>query len=1535
MLKLESLERRELMASDVAPFHNSLMPHDVDGDYRISPLDALIVINDLNAVGSGSLSNRTPPSTRTGLIDTDGDNTLSPLDALTIINSLNSGEGETLKAAVKYEFYAVNADGSIGQNLDPNPNDAVSEAVVNKGQKFVVRTLMADFRNNPFGVFSAYHDLTYTNANGSTDELMELQWSDYNGLKISMPDLGLGSIAILTGSFKLQYGSETTQTINIATRIPGPGRPPITDVVATAANIQAAIAALPSIGAGNVTTRVNTIDPALGYNFDIFFRNAKARVDIPNPTIVEANFTVSSGGQPTPTISGITNPDSTIPEATRAALNYVFANQTPLYVNGPNGFTGPVSGTPSATRLNLLGAFSNSSATIPQPEAFNFYNIVDTTFVGASAGNINLRGSISPLPVGGGTGNNLGIALYNDGGAYLTESQVSFENAVVRIVERLTAVEDMYPINEDAALTTLNVTSNDINLDAGTFGIISVTQPAAGGTVSFDAGGNAQSVRFLAAPDYNGPSVFTYTIRSSTGIESTGFVTVTVNPINDAPRVIGTQFAATEDQPTPLVITPTNIFTPGPADEVAQAITLSVVTGPTAAQGTASINTTTGNLEFRPAADFFGLVTLVVRGVDSGPNSPAPNANTTNATITINVAPVNDAPRIVGSSFTVVEDATTPLSVTPAQLFTPGPANEATQSVTLSIQQGPSAAQGTATIAANGSLQFTPAANYFGSFTMVVRGTDNGTPTAFADSTITINVTGVNDAPDAVDDTAAARFVAIGLTGTPTLLDVMRNDNAGPGETNDTIRIRNFTTTTTQLGGTVAVNTDRTRVIYTPPANAVNVVDSFTYSIEDSGGLTDSARADVFIFPPVLPYAIDDNFVMAEVPTQQTRSIEVLGNDLVNAQAIPRLVSIVEQPIAGRGTAAVEGLATPNDPSDDRIVYTAPANFFGTAVVKYRMTDSVETSEPVDAFLTIVVTEVNDAPVAVDKQANGTEDITATILGSFLLNGLSKGPGEDAQTLTVTGANLLTAGSGTVDFDIATGNVNFIPTKDFNGPVLIQYTVTDNGTTNGVSDPKSSSAVLSLDIAPVNDAPITTPKSFTAVEDTQRPIDISAVIAGDLSGPDNENTQTVSFVPLTGTLQTQRGGTVVQNGSQLLYTPALNFNGIDTFTYQITDGQQENQFASGLITVNVSEVNDAPIANNITKTVFAGVNTIIDVTAELAAMSRGADNESSQTVLISDLLSNPSLGTIQSFNGTQIVYFAPLGTDGSTSFTFQVSDNGTTNGQADPKTSSATFTIQILPFVPSSFRGTVFIDDNANGVLDRSPTNNEPLELPIGGVEVTISYPDPANPGQTIQATEMTSADGSYDFELLPPGTYTISYSTPSIMTAASAAIQSYTRTVVAPGDSNVVFDFPVLGIIPEYGSHLEYLASSFYNRDGSLRSRGMYAAINNDGITEWTARKDGFEGDQFNEVVLSNDGSRAYLTSVRANGDVYTATLVDKRQFIKMQAGTSGYLIRVLASSSELNWVPVTDFAAPPVSARGYLDTVDDYFAQEGYDLP
>lgn len=1535
VLRLESLEKRQLMAADLPLFHNDMIPWDVNGDFAVSPLDALVVINRLNTQGSSSLSGQAPAD-RSSYVDVTGDNYLSPLDALSVINALNNGEGQGELVEVKYEFLKVNADGTAGAPFDDAiPENGQPDAIISPGQKVIVRTSVTDLRRvnstdadrvgNPTGVFSAYHDLNYTNEVGTAEKLL-FQWGEFNQLSIRNSATG--------GTFRLRFGTDETDPIPVAFTLGG-----VQDSPVTAASIQAAIAKLPGY-AGNVKVTPGK-DTNTEYVFDITFVNGRSRTNVPDFTVSANNLTGVS-----PTITPVTqsNPNPSAGKVASAGLNHNLVlpltggSTTPPYLNGPDGRLQKTSTDPAAGsyQIAFMGGFTTSGTSLSPTVATSFLPVVDALFVGGSVGLVNITGTISPLPeVGSTTGDNLGIALIGQSGGkseYLPASRVILPTGSIRIADRLTAINDELNVNEDAVATAINVVQNDIEqVPSLSKRVLSYEQPATGGTVSGAL--NGPNVLFTPTPDFNGTTSFRYTVTNNAGDISVGTVLVTVAAVNDAPVVIRTTpFTVAEDTLTPgLAIAPTDVFSPGPANESSQSLTISAINvGPTAAQGVASL--VGGSINFVPTPNFFGNVVLQVTGTDdSGVANDSLRNRSTLATITINVTGVNDPPVAFSGTLVVNEDSPLILIGTGAQTdLLLSSSNGLGEPGTPVLGSIPSTTSNGGTITTvNNVTTYRPALNFNGqdSFVYSVRESDG---TLTANGTITITVNAVNDPAIAVNDTGAADRFAVPGIAADNALAVMRNDNPGaPDETKDFVVV----SVTPATIGTVSVAPNGAGVIFVPPTGQFNVTSTFSYTIRDSLNRESTASVEVLIIPPILPFALGDSLTIAEKKATPS-VIDVLSNDFANASSIRRLVSFT-QPSAGTGTVTLNDNNTPTNLADDTVSYLAPnTNYFGSTTFTYTMIDSAVDSNPSilpsTATVTVQVTPVNDPPVAAPRSANATEDTTLIIPAAVIITDLSKGPGEDAQVLTITNAVNQTPNSGTVS--VVNGDIQYVPAPDFFGEVLVVYTVTDNGLTGATLTPLSASATLTITVAAVNDAPISVADEVTvAAEDTARTFAISSLTGNDLPGPANEANagQVVTFVPLTGPIDTANGGVVTQSGTNLVYTPAPNYNGPDSFTYSISDGQSSQSTTVATATIRVTEVNDAPSADTLTRSVFASVPTTFDLTQALAAMPKGPTNESGQTLRVT--ATTPGTGFVGTLvlnpNGTSITYTAPLGASGRVNFTYEVTDNGTTNGSPAPLSAMGTFNIDISPFIPSSVKGIVYIDDNNSGAMD-------PLELKMGGVEVTLVT---AATGSTpsISRTEKTLADGSYNFDLLPPGAYTVSYAVPMLTDDAPGA-NSYTISVVAPGDVNVVHNFGVLGVQARYANLIEYMSSIYDSSNPRNRTSGIYAAVNAEGISEWTIARNGFEGDAYQEVVLSNDGTEAFVTSVRgADRGIYTATL-GRRQFVQVgDTPTGSRIIRVMARSEELVWTRVS-LAAPPVAikarSRGYLETVDDVFAEQGW---
>src|SRR5206468_2348253 len=135
----------------------------------------------------------------------------------------------------------------------------------------------------------------------------------------------------------------------------------------------------------------------------------------------------------------------------------------------------------------------------------------------------------------------------------------------------------------------------------------------------------------------------------------------------------------------------------------------------------------------------------------------------------------------------------------------------------------------------------------------------------------------------------------------------------------------------------------------------------------------------------------------------------------------------------------------------------------------------------------------------------------------------------DGDPLIVTGA---TTTNGTV-LIVGGTNLLFSPTANYNGTATIPYTIS-NGNAG------SAAATVTVTVTPLNDPPVALADSASTPEDLAVTI---APLVND-SDPDGD--------PLTITdASTTNGTVVIVGGTNLLFTPAPDFNGTATITYTI------------------------------------------------------------------------------------------------------------------------------------------------------------------------------------------------------------------------------------------------------------------------------------------------------------------------------------------------------------------------------------------------
>ncbi|MCQ9052581.1 tandem-95 repeat protein [Vibrio diabolicus] len=795
------------------------------------------------------------------------------------------------------------------------------------------------------------------------------------------------------------------------------------------------------------------------------------------------------------------------------------------------------------------------------------------------------------------------------------------------VSESTTVNVDVTPVNDapvatnDNAVTdedtpvTIDVLPNDTDVDGDKLSIESASVPKEQGTVEVVNG----KLVFTPAENFNGDAEITYTITDGV-LTDQAKVIVTVNPVNDAPTikvdavesitedavstdtVVATLEVADsdtpEDQLTVSLENNSNGYFVLVGDEVklTQAgvdavnndelnlkdltISASVSDGvnPTASDSDSLVvnrvndaPTVENAITDQVLSEDFDAYTIdfneVFKDTDSSLNfsvsgnsnvlvsiengiatiSPTadwngsetltftatdPSGESISQTVNFTVAPVAD---IESDRATVVEDTPTIINVLGNDTF-----EGDDKVVSLDTNNGP--ANGTVSVNPDGSVTYTPNDNYHGtdSFTYFV--TSGGVSES---TTVNVDVTPVNDAPVAKDDIATTQ------EDTAVTIDVLPNDNDVDG---DKLSIESASVPK-ELGTVEVVDG---KLVFTPAEN-FNGDAEITYIVTD-GQLTDEAKVTVTVNP------------VNDAPTIKVDAVESITEDAVSTDTVVATLTVHD-----------------TDTPEDELTVLLENNSNGYFVL---VGNEVKlTQAGVDA---VNNDELNLKDLTISASVSDGVNPTASDSDSLIVNRVNDAPtvdngitdqvlSEDFDAYTIdlnevfkdsdSSLEFSVSGNNNIQVSIVNGVATITPTADWNGKETITFTAKD-------SSGESVSQTVSFTVAPVAD--IESDRA-TVVEDTPT---IIKVLGNDtFEGDDKVVSLDTNNGPANGTVSVNPDGSVT-------YTPNDNYHGADSFTYIVTSGGVSE---STTVNVDVTPVNDAPVATNDTAITDEDTPVTIDV----------------------------------------------------------------------------------------------------------------------------------------------------------------------------------------------------------------------------------------------------------------------------------------------------------------------------------------------------
>ncbi len=829
------------------------------------------------------------------------------------------------------------------------------------------------------------------------------------------------------------------------------------------------------------------------------------------------------------------------------------------------------------------------------------------------------------------------------------------------------AIDDDFNIDEEGTLSD-NISDNDTGLDNTpvTFTLLS---DVSNGTLILNDDG---TFTYTPEDDFTGDDSFNYQVCDNGGECSTATVTITVDPINDPIYANDDDVNVNEDG----ILNGTTVLV-NDGDNDGSSLTVNTDPVLDVTHGTLVINPD-GTYTYTPDENFNGEDYFTYEVC----NDETPQ-ECTEATVTITVNPVNDSP-IAVDDFATTEKGN---PISGIVIINDSDSDGDNLIVNTTLLSNPTNA--TVIINEDGTYTYTPDTDFIGTDVFIYEICDDGTPQLCTHAVVEITV---NPAGDLYANDDAVEIEEDGVLNGTTVL-VNDGDSDGSTLTVNTTPIDNVD------NGTLVLNEDGTYT-YIPYPDFYGE-DSFTYTVCNDEDPVECETATVIItVNPVndAPIAGNDtattengNPVSGDVTPNDS---DIDGDDLI----------INTTPV----TDPTNGTVVINP--DGTYTYTPDDDFIGEDSFTYEICDN---GNPVECTTATVTITVNPAGILYANDDNAIVNEDGVLNGTTVL--VNDGD-SDGSTLTVNTIPVVDVTNGTLILN-SDGTYTYTPNPDFTGEDSFTYTVCND------EDPQEcETATVTITVQPINDILYAIDDNATIDED-----DIlygTTVLVNDSDNDGSDLSVSIYLIvnPTNGTVTINPDGTYT-------YVPFPDFNGEDSFTYQVCNNETPQECEIATVTITVNPVNDSPIAENDIVTTDNNNPISGDVTPN------DSDPDGDDLVVNTTPLDGPSNGEIVINPDGTFTYTPDDGFVGTDTITYQICDD-----QVSPECTTG----QIIIIVTAP--GTIYANNDITEIDEDSVLNGTTVLVNDGdsdGSTLTVNI----IPVEDVEnGTLVLNEDGTYTY---------------------------------------------------------------------------------------------------------------------------------------------------------------------------------------------